>query len=279
MKITAAGDLVMLVGRDHRHFIVRLSPEAELQTHRGVLRHADLIGQPWGARVESHLGARFHLLEPSLHDLLLGIRRNSQIIFPKDIGYILLNLSVGPGKTVLEAGTGSGALTTALAWAVGPGGRVISYDRREDMQALARRNLERVGLQDRVTFRLRDIAEGFEETDVDALFLDLPRPEDYLPQTRAALRSGGSFGAILPTANQVSALLEALQRQAFAFVEVCELMLRFYKPVPERLRPTDRMVAHTGYLVFGRPVLEPPEAEQSPADEGPAGDDDAVGEG
>lgn len=261
MKTTAAGDLAMLVGRDHRHFIVRLNPEAELQTHRGVLRHVDLIGQPWGARVESHLGARFHLLEPSLHDLLLGIRRNSQIVFPKDIGYILLNLSVGPGKTVLEAGTGSGALTTALAWAVGPQGRVISYDRREDMQALARRNLARVGLEDRVTFRLRDIAEGFEETEVDALFLDLPRPEAYLPQVRAALGSGGAFGALLPTANQVSTLLEALQRQAFAFVEVCELLLRFYKPVPERLRPTDRMVAHTGYLVFGRPVLEPPEPD------------------
>lgn len=277
MKTTTAGDLAMLVGRDHRHFIVRLSPEAELQTHRGVLRHVDLIGQPWGARVESHLGARFHLLEPSLHDLLLGIRRNSQIVFPKDIGYILLNLSVGPGKTVLEAGTGSGALTTALAWAVGPQGRVISYDRREDMQALARRNLARVGLEDRVTFRLRDIAEGFEETEVDALFLDLPRPEAYLPQVRAALGSGGAFGALLPTANQVSTLLEALQRQAFAFVEVCELLLRFYKPVPERLRPTDRMVAHTGYLVFGRPVLEPAEPDDDPGGAAGAADGQEAG--
>jgi tRNA (adenine57-N1/adenine58-N1)-methyltransferase len=249
-----AGDLIMLVGRDHKLFILRLEAGAELQTHRGVIRHDEMIGKPWGTLIPSHLGNPFYLFQPALHDLLLNIRRSSQIIFPKDIGYILLRLSVGPGKTVLEAGTGSGALTTALAWAVGPQGRVISYDRREDMQDLARRNLHRVGLEDRVTFRLRDIGLGFEDGEADALFLDLPDPYNYLPQARAALKGGGALGAILPTTNQVVLLLDALRRERFAFVEVCELSLRFYKPVPERLRPTDRMVAHTGYLVFARPV-------------------------
>ncbi len=254
MTEAGAGDLIMLVGRDHKHFILRLEAGAELQTHRGVIRHDDMIGKPWGTLVPSHLGSPFYLLQPALHDLLLGIRRSSQIIFPKDIGYIMLRLSVGPGKTVLEAGTGSGALTTAFAWAVGPDGRVLSYDRRADMQELARRNLRRVGLVDRVTFRLRDIGEGFEDGEVDSLFLDLPDPHNYLPQARAALKGGGALGAILPTTNQVTLLLDALRRERFAFVEVCELSLRFYKPVPERLRPTDRMVAHTGYLVFARPV-------------------------
>jgi tRNA (adenine57-N1/adenine58-N1)-methyltransferase len=254
LRTAQPGDLVMLVGRDHKHFILRLETGAELQTHRGVVRHDQMIGAALGSLIASHTGSQFYLVEPALHDLLLNLRRTSQIIFPKDIGYILLRLLIGPGSTVIEAGTGSGALTTALAWAVGPDGRVVSYDRREDMQQLARRNLERVGLENRVTLKLRDIAEGFDETDADALFLDVPDPHNYLPQVRAALRGGGAFGAILPTTNQVSVLLEALNWHRFAFVEVCELSLRFYKPVPQRLRPTDRMVAHTGYLVFARPV-------------------------
>lgn len=266
MKVAQAGDVVMLVGREHRYFIFRLEPHADLQTHRGVVKHDALIGLPWGSLVESHLGSKFYLVEPALHDVLINTRRNSQIIFPKDIGYILVRLSVGPGKTVVEGGTGSGALTTALAWAVGPQGKVITYERREDMQELARRNLQRVGLDDRVVFKLRDIAQGFDETDADALFLDLPNPEQFLRQVRAALHPGGAFGTILPTTNQVSALLEAMQQQSFAFVEVCELMLRFYKVVPQRLRPTDRMVAHTGYLIFARPVVAPLEAETGEAD-------------
>ncbi len=263
MHTAQPGDLVMLVGKDHRHFIFRLEAEGELQTHRGVIRHQQLIGAAWGSYVETHLGHPFYLIEPSLHDILLNIRRTSQIIFPKDIGYILLHLSVGPGRTVVEAGTGSGALTTALAWAVGPQGKVISYDRRADMQELARKNLRRVGLEDRVEFKLRDIAHGFDETEVDALFLDLPDPQAYLAQARRALRSGGCFGCILPTTNQVAAVLEGLDANGFAFQVACEILLRFYKVVPQRLRPTDRMVAHTGYLVFARPVLVPPPAEET----------------
>jgi tRNA (adenine57-N1/adenine58-N1)-methyltransferase len=195
------------------------------------------------------------LLQPGLGDILKETRRNTQIIYPKDIGFILLTMGIGPGVRVIEAGTGSGALTTALAWAVGPQGQVYSYETRQEMQNLARKNLERVGMQERVTFKLRDIAEGFDETGVDALFLDLPNPFDYMAQVRQALKPGGYFGTLLPTANQVSKLLIALYQHEFAFTEVCEMMLRFYKPVADRFRPTDRMIAHTGYLIFARPVL------------------------
>ncbi len=249
------GDLVMLVSLDRKQFIFRLEEGGELQTNRGVITHASLVGKPWGSLVQSHLGQAFIAIEPSLHDLLLYIKRRSQIIFPKDIGYLLLRLSIGPGKTVIEAGTGSGGLTTALAWAVGPTGHVFSYDRREDMQALARKNLERVGLAGNVSLILRDIADGFDQSGVDAVFLDLPDPHAYLGQVTAALRNGGSLGAILPTTNQVSDLLVALERERYGYVEVCEILLRFYKTVAARLRPNDRMVAHTGYLVFARSLL------------------------
>ena len=246
----------MLVDERRKQFILRLEPGAELQTHRGILRHDELIGSPWGARVSTHLGYSFVVLVPTLYDRLLHLRRQSQIIFPKELGFILLHLAVGDGATVIEAGSGSGALTVALAWAVGPHGRVVSYDRRRDLQDLARSNVQRFGLESRVTFHERDIAEGFGEDDVSALFLDVSDPHLYLPQVRAALRPGSPFGAILPTDNQVSALVEGLEHHNFAWVEVSELLLRFYKPVAQRLRPTDRMVAHTGYLVFARPVSE-----------------------
>jgi len=253
-----AGDLAQLLSTSHRFFLVRLTPGEELHTHKGVVRHDDLIGLPWGTQVYSHLGAAFYLLRPSLAHLLKETRRNTQIMFPKDIGFVLVSMSIGPGQTVLEAGTGSGALTTALAFAVGPQGRVISYERRAEMQKLAQKNLRRVELDDRVTFKLRDIATGFDETDVDALFLDVPTPEDYIPQVRAALKPGGFFGSLVPTTNQVSRLVEALQAHDFAFIDICEILLRYYKPVPARLRPTDRMVAHTGYLIFARPVVPMP---------------------
>jgi len=253
-----AGDLAQLLSTSHRFFLVRLTPGQALHTHKGVIQHDDLIGLPWGTQVYSHLGESFYLLRPSLADLIKETRRNTQIMFPKDIGFILVSMSIGPGQTVLEAGTGSGALTTALAFAVGPQGRVISYERRPEMQRLAQKNLRRVGLDERVTFKLRDIAQGFDEQEVDALFLDVPTPEDYIAQARAALKPGGFFGSLVPTTNQVSRLVEALQAHDFAFIEVCETLLRYYKPVPERLRPTDRMVAHTGYLIFARPVTPTP---------------------
>lgn len=261
LNLIKAGDLAMLVPDKGRPFIQHIQPGAELQTHRGSIRHDDLIGSPWGSQIKTHLDACFIVLEPTLRDLLLRIRRRTQIIFPKDIGYILLRLSVGPGKTVIEAGTGSGALTTALAWAVGPQGKVISYDRREDMTSLARENLTRVGLEDRVLLRTQDIMNGFEEENIEAVFLDLAKPHLYLSQVQSAMSSGASFGTILPTSNQVSQLLAALQQHSFALIDVCEILLRYYKPVPERLRPVDRMVAHTGYLVFARSVIANAEGE------------------
>jgi tRNA (adenine57-N1/adenine58-N1)-methyltransferase catalytic subunit len=280
MTIAQAGDVVQLVGREHKHFILRLIPGQQLHTHRGILAHDALIGQTLGTEVFTHLGHPFFLLQPSTDDLVREIKRNSQIVYPKDIGFILMKLSVQPGVMVVEAGTGSGGLTTVLAQAVGPTGRVISYEVREDMQNLGRKNLERVGLADRVTFKLRDIAAGFDETDAYALFLDVPNPWDYTSQAHRALRSGGFFGSLVPTANQVSELLVSMRREGFEFVEVCEVFLRYYKPVPERLRPTDRMVAHTGFLIFGRPVIRstPPSPLESLESQDETDDPDLAGD-
>ncbi len=265
-KTTAEfGDLVQIVSTTNKMYFFRLAPGGQLQIHRGVIYHDELIGKPWGSQVYTHIGSPHFLLRPSLADLLSEIKRNTQIIYPKDLGFILVTMNIGPGARVVEAGTGSGALTTALAWAVGAEGHVFSYEIRDEMQNLAIKNLKRVGLDERVEFKLRDIAQGFDERDVDALFLDVPAPHDYIAQAREALTPGGHFGSIVPTTNQVSDLLTALHRNDFAFVDVCEILLRYYKGVPARLRPVDRMVAHTGYLVFARPML----VDLRPQDNGP----------
>lgn len=249
-----AGDLAQLVGLRHKHIIFTLVPGGEIHTHRGMLKHDDLIGLPWGSQVFSHQGSPFFLLQPALGDLLIDLPRNTQILYPKDIGYILVTMGIGPGQRVLEAGTGSGSMTIALAYAVGAEGRVITYEARPEIQNLARKNLERVGLQERVDFKLGDIAAGFDETDADAFFLDVINPYDYISQVRQALKPGGFFCGLVPTFNQVARLLAALRLNKFAFLEVCEILLRYYKSEPTRLRPTDRMVAHTGFLVFARRV-------------------------
>jgi tRNA (adenine57-N1/adenine58-N1)-methyltransferase len=257
-SVACAGDLAQLVGLRHKHFILTLQAGSRFETHRGILQHDDLIGKLWGTQVFSHIGSPFFLLQPSLADLITELPRTTQILYPKDIGFILVTMGVGPGQRVVEAGTESGSMTTALAHAVGPTGRVFSYEVKPDVQNLARKNLTRFGLDSRVDFKLRDIQEGLDETEEDAFFLDVPNPYDYVSQVRASLKPGGHLCCLLPTFNQVEKTLQALRQTKFAFVEVCELLLRYYKAEPARIRPTDRMVAHTGFLVFARRI-EPSE--------------------
>jgi tRNA (adenine57-N1/adenine58-N1)-methyltransferase len=255
VRLSKVGDLCMLQTDPWKQSIFCLEAGAQIQTHKGVINHDELIGQPWGSVVSTHLGSDFLLLEPSLRDILLLLPRQSQIIFPKDIGYILLRLSIGPGSKVLEAGTGSGALTTALAWYVGQQGHIYTYDRREDMVNLAQKNLGRIDLADRVTFHLQDLDAGLQESNLDAAFMDLPNPEAYVSTVRKGLSNGSILGAILPTTNQVNMFLPALEDHGFGSIEIAEILLRFYKPSPDRFRPIDRMVAHTGYLIFARAVV------------------------
>ena len=252
MNQIQAGDLIQLIGPKDKRYIFRVTPGSTFQSHEGEIPHDDIIGVTWGSQIFSHLDKPFFALHPSLHDILLNTKRQTQIVYPKEIGFILLNLNVQSGQTIIEAGTGSGALTTALAYAIGEDGRIISYDRRIELQRIAIDNLKKLNIDHRVEFKIRDIEDGFDEQDVDSLFLDVPRPDEYLKQARLALKPGGFFGSIVPTTNQVSRLLRALNYYKFGIIEVCEIMLRYYKPVQERFRPVDRMVAHTGYLIFAR---------------------------
>ncbi len=254
VSLVKEGDLVQLHGSTHKNHLLILKAGEVFMTHRGVIKHDDIIGQPWGVRLESHSGHPFFVLQPGITDLVQAIKRNTQIMYPKDIGYIVLRLGVGPGRRVLECGGGSGGLTTVLAYLIGDTGCVYSYERNPETQQLARKNLRLFGLEERVEFKLGDANEGFEERNLDAIFLDLPNPYDYLEQVRASLKGGGQFATLLPTMNQVELTLRALSHSNFAFIDVCEILLRHYKSDWSRLRPVDRMVAHTGYLIFARSI-------------------------
>jgi tRNA (adenine57-N1/adenine58-N1)-methyltransferase len=245
-------DLVLLMVAGQKRYLITLRKGQHLHTHLGIFAHDEMIGRPWGTMLLSTLEQPALILEPSLSDLMTHIKRGTQIIYPKDAAYLVQRMNLRAGSRVVEAGTGSGVLTTALAWAVAPHGRVYTYEVRSDTYQLARRNLERVGLLPYVEMSLGSIDEGFRQVGADALFLDVRTPWEFLGAARAALKPGGFFASLLPTTNQVSDLLSGLDEHGFADVAVEELLLRAYKPIPERLRPDENMIGHTGFLVFAR---------------------------
>jgi tRNA (adenine57-N1/adenine58-N1)-methyltransferase len=275
------GELVLLISPEGKRYLRTLEPGHTFHTQEGLLKMDDAASAGFGAVVRTHKGAPYRVLRPTLHDCIKGVRRSTTIMYPKEIGYVLLKLGAGPGRRIIEAGSGSGGLTTALAWMAGESGHVYSCERREEFSKLARENVERAGLSGRVSFFHRDIAEGFPEEarGADALFLDVRTPWDYLEQAADIVCPGAPIGFLLPTVNQIIDLLHDLEGSPFEDVEVLEIMLRRFKPVPERLRPEDRMVAHTGFLVFARHKgleVEPlPEAAQA----GEAGADEPAGAG
>ncbi|MFP4158275.1 MAG: tRNA (adenine-N1)-methyltransferase [Desulfobacterales bacterium] len=198
-------------------------------------------------------GKKYYVLECDTHDLVMkGIKRDTQIIYPKDAGYILLRLDVFPGKKVGEAGTGSGGLTLIMAKAVGQSGRVYTYEKNASLADRIRKNLRPAEDFENVRLYTGAAEEGIHETGLDAFFLDVRDPAEALGSVYAALKPGGHLGVLVPTANQMSRLLWALRDYPFMITEAAETFLRTYKTNPSRFRPEDRMVGHTGYLLFAR---------------------------
>jgi tRNA (adenine57-N1/adenine58-N1)-methyltransferase len=277
-----AGETLILIDerRGKRHVLV-LRAGHTFHTDRGYVGHDALIGAADGTTVKSSMGTRYLALRPTLGEYVLEMPRGAQVIYPKDLAIMCFFADVGPGQTVCEAGIGSGALTMALLRAVGPGGRVISYEIREEFAQRARRNIEsRLGPDVPLTVRLQDVYAGLEERDLDRLLLDLPEPWRLVETAATAVRAGGVFCAYVPTVPQAQRVHEALAAHAaFALAETFETLLRPWNIAGLSVRPAHRMVAHTGFITLARRVqpragdpsrVVPLDAVEEPSDAEPA---------
>ena len=263
MGSTIKPDSLLLIVDASKPERVHLVPasKGKFTTQNGELNLEALVGKPFGVVAKTHMGAPYIVLSPTLYDVIMHkLRRLTQIVYPKESGYIVLRLGLKNGMRVFECGAGSGAMTVVLANAVAPDGEVVSYERDKKFLTVAKKNVTEAGLSDFVRFQLSDMAEGIEGGPYDAAFVDVREPWLYLESIWASLVPGAPLAMVLPTANQIISLLEAFERFAkFACIEVEEILLRRYKPVSQRLRPTDRMVAHTAYIIFARKVVEVPD--------------------
>ena len=201
----AAGDRVLLVDAKRRRHLITLSTGGQFHTHAGVLEHDALIGTPEGSTVRTTLGSRLVAVRPTLAEYVLEMPRGAQVIYPKDLGPILILADVFPGAKVLESGVGSGALTLALLRAVGPSGLVTGYEIRDDFARRAQANVEGfLGSDVPLTVEVRDVYEGIEVTDIDRVLLDLPEPWRVVKHAEQAMHTGGIMLAYLPTIGQVA---------------------------------------------------------------------------
>jgi tRNA (adenine57-N1/adenine58-N1)-methyltransferase catalytic subunit len=249
------GELVLLVDKVGRRHRVRLKAGERHSIHSGLILHDDLIGRPEGVIVTTQMGARLLAVRPTFAEQVTGRQRQAQPIYPKDLGAILVAADVRPGARVLEAGTGTGALTLAVLRAIGPAGQVVSYELREEFLEAARRAIvETMGeVPPNLTLKLGDVYAGVEERDFDRVLLDLPEPWQVVPTAKAALRPGGIVFAHCPNVSQVQRFFDCLREvRGFGMLEVFEVLQRGWTVRGRSLRPSHRMVAHTGFLCFAR---------------------------
>ena len=247
--ILRAGERVMLIDAKDRRYLVTLREGASFHTHAGVLDHDAIIGQSEGSTVRSG-ERRFLVVRPTLSDVVVKMPRGAQVIYPKDLGAILLQADIAPGLEVFEAGVGSGALSMTLLRA---GARVTAYEIREDFAVTARSNVTAMlGPDVPYEIHLRDVTAGIEHGPFDRILLDMPEPWAVVAHAAGVLRPGGIFLAYLPTINQVQQLRLALAEHAFGLAESVEILRRTWHVEARSVRPDHRMVAHTGFLTSAR---------------------------
>ena len=249
------GDHVLLYLSQRKTYLVKVEAGKTFHTHKGFIKFDDLIGKEYGSAVLSSLGVQFIALKPLLRDYIMKAARRTQITYPKDIALIIMFSGIGPGSRVVEAGTGTGALTTALAHYVKPDGHVYSYEVRKEFLETAEKNIKRAGLMDYVTLKNRDITAGIDESDMDAVILDMATPWLVVPHAYKALKPCRTIISFSPTIDQVVKTVEALKGNGFVDIETVECLLRGMQIERGRTRPQTLMTAHTGYITFARKAL------------------------
>lgn len=259
-----AGEKVVLVDAKKRRYMIDLTPGKEFHSHSGYFAHDVLLGAEEGVMARSSGGARYTAIRPTLNEYVLKMPRGAQVIYPKDLGAILMFADIFPGARVLESGVGSGALSTTLLRA---GANVVGYELREDFAAKA---IENVGgflgpdVLPRYNVHIRNAYDGIEHSGFDRIVLDLPEPWNVLPHAEGSMRTGGIILAYLPTINQTSHFRASLDAHGFAMAETVEVLHRTWHIEGPSVRPDHRMVAHTGFLTHARLLgLTPEEAPET----------------
>ena len=248
------GEYIQLIDRRGRSYLVHITQTNLFESHIGNYKAADLIGQSEGSWITTSRGHRLMAIRPTLSDLTLRMPRIATVMYPKDLGAMLIYADIFPGARVLEAGAGSGALTMVLLRAVGDSGRVYTYDLRQDMIDQSQANIARYfDNWDNLEIKIGDVYEGFEEDDLDRVILDLPEPWHVVPHASERLAPGGLFFGFVPTVPQVEELVRTLRAQrTFSMIETMEIMMRQWNVSGRSVRPSHRMIGHTGFIITAR---------------------------
>jgi tRNA (adenine57-N1/adenine58-N1)-methyltransferase len=248
----AVGDLVQLVDTKGRRYQATLAPGKQFHSHSGFIEHDDMIGVEEGSTLRTVRGQTFVVMRPTLSDFVFKMPRGAQVIYPKDLGPILMLADIAPGVRVLESGVGSGALSMAMLRC---GADIVGYELREDFAERATANVAKflgAPALDRYRVELRNCYEGIDGTGFDRVVLDLPEPWQVVKHAEQALRPGGIILAYTPSVTQVSQFREALAGSRFFGAETVEVLHRGWYVEGQAVRPDHRMVAHTGFLSHAR---------------------------
>jgi len=238
---------------------MKVSKKQQFHTHVGVIDHKKVIGKEFGSTITTNKGKYIYLLEPTVHDYVLKSQRSTQIVYPKDLGYIAARTGLQSGQKIVEIGTGSGSLTTFLASIVKPRGHVYTYDVDPNFMDIARKNIEKAGMTKYVTMEKFDIktAKKVPQKDADLVIVDLGDPWSVVPQARKMLKGSGAFVAICPTMNQLEKLVTILRENDFFDIECTEQLVRTIEAREGKTRHSFRSIGHTTYVAFARKVFTP----------------------
>jgi len=250
---------VLFFYNDSKKWLMKVSKKQQFHTHVGVINHKDVIGKEFGSTIKTNKGKYIYLFEPTIHDYIMKSQRSTQIVYPKDLGYIAARIGLQSGQKVIEIGTGSGSLTTFLASIVKPRGHVYTFDVDPNFMEIARKNIEKAGVAKFVTMEKLDIKsiKKVPITDADIVVVDLGDPWSVVPQARKMLKGSGAFVAICPTMNQLEKLATSLNENDFYDIECTEQIVRTIEAREGKTRHSFRSIGHTTYVAFARKVSSP----------------------
>ncbi len=244
------GGDVLLVSPKGKKRVVKIQGD-RIHTHKGYIQVGDIVGNQPGIVVRTHTGEEVLALKPLVVDYIPKLARRTQVMYPKDLGYMVLSLGISPGFKVLDAGTGSGAAAMIMASLVKPTGRVFSYDVNEESITVARRNLERVGLLEYVELVHGDVKTTVFKEFFDAALMDLPDPWEALGNVSGFLKPSARVCLVLPTMNQLEKAYSAMADSSIVHLETVEIFLRRIRPYQGKVSPESLMTGHTAYLMLG----------------------------